>query len=262
MMDHSYIVQHEIIEKYLLQQLTDAEESKFEEHLLYCQVCRDELEKMKKTLAAGKAGLFDPDSIAAKKKKQFEIRPYRTILKYAAVAIVLIGLSSIILYHISKERPDGTISAKNHIADSIHSDSSALIKDKKTKEKIADGQNHKREKKGKHTIKEEMYAEAYIPSPFFEEMVKVHYRANTIEIISPSLNDSVTTGAEILFYWKSEQYDSLNLIVFSNREQIVIEKKIGNKYIYTKTSHPGLYYWQLEDSEEALYVSKFFILPK
>ncbi|NJO89867.1 MAG: hypothetical protein HC831_13665 [Chloroflexia bacterium] len=49
-MEHSEILNNDIIDQYLLHHLTEQEELEFEEHLLFCTNCQAELEK-KKALA-------------------------------------------------------------------------------------------------------------------------------------------------------------------------------------------------------------------
>ncbi|NQU67066.1 MAG: hypothetical protein HQ510_03900 [Candidatus Marinimicrobia bacterium] len=52
MMDHHKIKKFNIVEGYLLQHLSDADMDAFEEHLLFCGKCRDELVQMEKIVEA------------------------------------------------------------------------------------------------------------------------------------------------------------------------------------------------------------------
>jgi hypothetical protein len=51
-MDHHKIDKCNIVEEYLLHHLSDADMDAFEEHLLFCGKCRDELEQMEKIVEA------------------------------------------------------------------------------------------------------------------------------------------------------------------------------------------------------------------
>ncbi len=43
-MDHSYIEEHQVVDRYLLKQLTGEEAVRFEDHYVHCQQCLDQLE--------------------------------------------------------------------------------------------------------------------------------------------------------------------------------------------------------------------------
>ena len=50
-MEHSDVIEKEIIEGYILHRLNEEEINDFEEHLLYCSECRRQLAETKKNLA-------------------------------------------------------------------------------------------------------------------------------------------------------------------------------------------------------------------
>ncbi|MDF1551048.1 MAG: hypothetical protein P1P88_24720, partial [Bacteroidales bacterium] len=110
--------------------------------------------------------------------------------------------------------------------------------------------------------KSNQVAEAYIKMPEFENFIKNNsIRAENITVLSPKSTEKVSTNELILINWVLQNTDSLNFIVFDNKAKIVFEEKIARSYKYLQKLKPGLYYWQLETSEEALFTGKFIVQP-
>ena len=254
-MDHSYIEKNEIAEKYLLHGLTLEEESEFEKHLLQCQTCRDELEYLKKIRSLANEGLFKQRA-THKEKKQSKVFGIQYFYRYAAAGIILLGLGFLLHRTLQLKNSPKTATIESTI-DSVKADTSNHITDQKI---ISDVQiTEQKETVPPSNINNELLAQAFEPSEFFEGMIEVQYRSPSVQVETPKSGQNFTTSKNIKWSWQSSEYDSLNLAIFNNKEKVLFETYIGTSYKLTQKLECGIYYWQLESSDEALHIGKFTI---
>ena len=254
-MDHSYIENNDIVEKYLLHELTFEGESEFEKHLLQCQTCRDELDYLKKIRSLANEGSFKHRG-KQKEKKKTKVLGIQYFYRYAAAGIILLGLG--FLLHrtlLMKNTPITSTTAP--ITDTIKTDTSNIITEQEiiTDDKVAEQD----ENMSQSTTKNELLAQAFEPSEFFEGIIEIQYRSPSVEVESPKPEQNFLTCKNINWTWQSNQYDSLNLVIFNNKEKVLIESRIGKTYKLTQKLNQGIYYWQLENPDEALHIGKFTI---
>ena len=100
------------------------------------------------------------------------------------------------------------------------------------------------------------------PSPSLESLLATSQRgASNLEVLSPPNGINVTD--RIPFAWKRDDLSELHIVILNNREEeLMTFTAIENEYVFEDAAtrlQPGLYYWKLEDQEDALYVGKFFI---
>lgn len=105
-----------------------------------------------------------------------------------------------------------------------------------------------------------LLAEHYVPSDYFESLMTEN-RSQQIEIISPKPSEKLNSNKAIIFRWQESIDEKIELIIYNNNEQIILEKFVTNfDYTFNKKIPPGLYYWKLESSEDLIYINKFSIL--
>jgi len=247
-MDHNYIIDNDLIDKYLLYQLTKEEESELEEHLLFCDECLKTLGKRKKIIGIIRNKL--PGEINRHNfnisKKNPAIK-FTFFLKIAASIIILVSFTwlGISLFDRNgKEKKVVIVPTDNK--DSITEEAGDTIKEQKIIDSI---------KKEKNL----QLAEAYRNLPEFENYIDNQLRGDGLKVLSPASNSWFKPNEAILIKWNSTIHDSLIFIVFDNKAKIIFEKQIDTSYTYQQKLMPGLYYWQLETMEEALFTSKFTI---
>ena len=249
-MDHNYIQNNDIIDKYLLHQLTEEEESELEEHLLFCDECLNALEKRKAIIGIIRNKLPDEinrqkltDSEKIKKPKN----KFTFFLKIAASIIFLVSLAWLgNLLLDENETGKRIVSLETLNDDSI----TGRNVDSTVEHKIIDNN---------YTENKIQLAEAYKTLPEFENYIKNPVRSEDLKVLSPALNKRFGQNEAISLNWKSPVYDSLSFIVFDNKAKVIFEKRIDSNYIFKQKLTSGLYYWQLETPEEALFTGKFTV---
>lgn len=106
----------------------------------------------------------------------------------------------------------------------------------------------------------DLYAANFIPSEQLEGLSGEVFRSSGFEALFPSINQTFSPGAEILFQWKQESGTPLQLIVLNNSGKEVFRQEVSaTTWAWTSPKRPGLYYWKLESTEELLYTGKFLL---
>lgn len=250
-MDHNYIQNNDIIDKYLLHQLTEEEETELEEHLLFCEECLNTLEKRKAIIGVIRNKL--PEEINRQKhtdseKNKKTKNKFTFFLKIAASIIFLVSLAWFgnLLFN------ENETGKKNVLLETLNDDSiTDRNVDSTVEHKIIDNN---------YTENKIQLAEAYQSLPEFENFIKNPVRSEDFKVLSPALNKRFGQNEAISLKWKSPVYDSLNFVIFDNKAKVIFEKRIDSNYIFKQKLTPGLYYWQLETTEESLFTGKFKVL--
>ena len=228
-------------ESYILGKLSKPDETAFEEHLLFCNHCQNELRLYEKIYTEiKKRNLANEKSVLVKKPT---IRLKYTV-GIAASILLLIGLASILLLTQKKVLPpvlsqftqDTVTSQPEPQPENVAEQIIPARKKKKTPELSNSG--------------------SYAPSAIYENAIKNAMRAQEIKVLSPKLNDVYSQKDTITFRWVINKPD-LTLVIFNNAGEIIFEKSITTPYHFTDTLSRGLYYWQVENPYESLYTGKF-----
>lgn len=249
-MNHKEAEEKKMAELYFNQELTPEEELEFEEHLLLCEICRNNvlllerakeaLEELKKNeFRKGKNGLVSGHYL----NKRF-------LLKVAAITILLTGLTGL-FYLLSvrigrhKIEPEIAKGTEETFTDHNHSDSLKIFLEQDTLS-------------GSGRSEELNYlSEGFVPVPFYENLIRQSYRNAGITVLSP-LNDTITKIP--VFTWADSGIQALSLKIINNREEVIFSGKVNSGAHPEITIPSGLYYWQLQSSEETLFTGRFVLV--
>ena len=235
----------ELYDGYILGSLSAEDEDQFEEHLLFCERCRKEIE-MREAFAAG-IGSDEktyPTKIVRRglSQKGIIIR-----LSIAASVIIIAGYS---LYRIITPQDDIRIATQEESAEEV----SASVGESKEKFILSD--SIPMPDTQEPSI--DFLSEAFIPSPMFENAIENQVRSEGLSIISPVNSRVFKTNDKIEFHWKYHE-EQLTLVIFNNKGDVVFESSVGSPFTLTDKFQPGLYYWQLETDDEAIQTLKFIV---
>lgn len=106
----------------------------------------------------------------------------------------------------------------------------------------------------------DLYAANFIPSEDYEALIGTDLRSEALKISKPQPASHFKPEDLITFSWNFENFESLFVTVFNNREEIIARQENSDTtFSINSLSEPGLYYWQLENEAEILHVGKIFI---
>lgn len=247
-MEHSDVIENEIIEGYLLHRLNENETDDFEEHLLYCNECRNQLTRTKTNL-----GLIQYMALHTVSRESTKIiAPQKASLfgywvKVAAALFFIFGSATLLWFLVRK--PEMPLTQYNSKSDQI----------KKVKDSIVPNDV------SNNTLKKELAINSnekfFRKLPSFETQIDQEYRSEAIEIISPKNNMEALTSAEkIDFQWQKPGVENLVLMLYNNNGKLIFQKKISSIFHFKQRLQPGLYYWQLETEDDIVYTGKFSVL--
>lgn len=238
-MNESEFHNHHFYENYILGRLTQEQENLFEEHLLMCNYCQKELEIVEKAILDIKR--INPNQQQSTKTKR--VTP-KLFLGIAASILIIISAGIYFLTKNSHEQIKQTPIVKEY--DTIHDDT--VTKDYILAE----------EQPSPTKPKEYINPDNYKLLPEFENAIQNSTRSSTIEVISPKNSDYFLPADTILFDWKSNA-GNLSLVLFSNTGDVIFEQVVRPPFKFPETFKSGLYYWQLEDTNESYHTGKFSI---
>jgi hypothetical protein len=246
MLEYKHLNDNEIIDKYLLHQLTEEEENLVEEHLLFCEECQQILENRKGTINAIRHSISGTNQ--TKNEYLFEKNANQSIkiwivFKVAATIIIILSLTFLIRYLYFNEpinqKPDKITKIK---------DTSKVLKHNE----INKNQVHKNDGN-------KILTESFKELPEYEKFIKNPLRSDNLEVFSPGIGQVFQVDKEIEVRWESESINKLHIAIFNNHADVVFEKQITKDIKIKPLLIPGLYYWQLETNDEALFTGKFLI---
>ena len=236
----------EFYDAYVLGRLSASEEDLFEEHLLFCENCQKEIEIREISLAGSVSGeKISTDKIIKRKlsSKTIIIR-----LSIAASVIIIAGYS---LYIILNPAGDKTLVEQEISGEEILA-SPDVITDTSF---ISDPHSQSEDEQQSELL----LAEAFRPSPMFENAIMNQVRSAGFTVLAPNDSHEFTAIDTIEFQWKSSHIQ-LTLVIFNNKGKIIFESIAESPFTLEKKLPPGLYYWQLDTDDEALQTSKFMVL--
>lgn len=252
----------DLINKYLMNELSDEESLHFEEHYFTCKDCFEELKALEQSLAlVSKEGKTAFDSEIQKSKRNiFSLIPtFSTPLKIGfafASLILLFVLYSALFNTQNKQKDDQQIISqqKDKIENKI--DSSETKSDNPISKK-------------KNLIAE-LSGPDFNPSPYYEEWINENVRSGNIlieKVISPKNNDKYLNQSA-LFKWRMTENVPVNLVIMDNDEDVIFSTKVTSHSFpefslsvkQNEFKKSGLYYWRIEDDNEVLYLGKFYFV--
>jgi hypothetical protein len=230
---------------YVRGRLSSEEEDLFEEHLLFCEHCRREIE-MREAIVAGLASNENTHVQKASKHK----RSQRTIFIRLGIAASVLIIAGYFMFSILTSPKDPEIADREEPDEQVTVPSEGSIDTILVADSIPGMEPDKRT--------ENMISEAFIPSPMFENAIENQLRAEGLNILAPDNSKIFKTNDTIEFQWENGG-EQLTLVVFNNKGSIIFEKEIEPPFTLRNKLQPGLYYWQLETEDEALGTFKFTV---
>ncbi len=242
---HEDFVVNNSPEKYVLHQLKGENEIFFEEHLLYCNYCREEVQKIN----LAKEAVIDYASISdGEILKEFKINKQIIHLKnyfnIAATILIIVAIAWLVMYY-SETKKNTT---KNILV-------SKNIELNKTNKSVSIEEYCLKNK----SIVTHKYENTYKEYASFETLVGDDYRSDGISVVTPQNSCNFEYGEKIIFIWSKSNITSLTLVIFNNKGKVVFEKLVNQKYEFNNKLKSGLYYWQLETDKDAIYTGKFTV---
>jgi len=106
--------------------------------------------------------------------------------------------------------------------------------------------------------KTEDLASRFTESPELEDLMRSEVRSAVVEIISPSIGQTV--DGKVHFQWDSTSKPPFTLVILSNRGVVRKEVTLTEpQYTVKERLENGLYYWKLIAEGELLYIGKFLV---
>ncbi len=259
-----------IISRYLLNELSEDENLKFEEHYFKCEECFNELKAAEEALNLIKdegSTLFQKTrKIKKESAKSFIdkilsgfVNPVRMGIAFATMAVVFVLLY--VFYNLSS----------NKTAPIIADDGRDSIK-QMVEQKPLQPENEKIQQEKESELLANLTGPEFNPSPYYEEWINENVRSGNIlidKVISPKNTDKYL-NQPVLFKWLMRENIPVNLVIMNNDDDIIFSTKVAadnfpEYSISVKESdlkNSGLYYWRIEDEIEVLYLGKFYFLKK
>jgi hypothetical protein len=248
-MEHKFIIENEIIENYLLHRLNESETDDFEEHLLYCEECREKLALTRDTIK-----MTQYMAIHSSIEREPEIKNLKRIhfiitwRKIAAVILLLVCCAAGVIYLIKK--PDIRLVKNQEKANNVNiTDDTAHINNQKPT---------KNPYQPVLEVKTMLIGENYKELPAFENAIKNNLRGSSIESSSPKQSQEIAFGEKVIFMVK-ENTNELMISVINNSGATVFENRVKMPYTLSIKLPKGLYYWEITENDEVVFVSKFLI---
>jgi len=243
------VIEEGIIENYLLHRLTEKETDDFEEHLLYCKECRNRLVETKKIMA-----LSQYMAIHATKEETKEVVTQKRVpfiihwMKAAAVLLITVCSTGIVWYLLQKPkesfvRNENKSNPVKNIPDSIRIDE---IKPLRTLSQPV------------LPAKNELLSVNYKELALYENAIRNNLRGENTDVLSPALSSNIVFGEKVIFSLKDNNR-SILLSVINNAGKSLFEDTVKIPFTLPLKLSKGLYYWEIIENDEVVFVSKFYI---
>jgi hypothetical protein len=248
-MKHNYVIEKGIIENYLLHRLNEKETDDFEEHLLYCKECRKLLAETKEIMnltqyMAIHTSKREPEEVATQKSYTLS----RAWIKAAAVLLVLVCSAGIIWSLLKKPQESlvGNVSEPGQIKNVRDSAQIEVLPPIKSLSRT------------ESTGENESLPVNYKELALYENAIENNLRAENIEVLTPKKSSNIAFGEKVVFSLKDNKQEIL-LTVLSNTGKTLFENKVKTPYTLRLKLPRGLYYWEITQDDEVVFVSKFLI---
>lgn len=249
-----------LISKYLLNELSDDESLKFEEHYFRCEECFKELKTAEDAFNLisdeGRAAFQSSESNSSNSIFMFFktlSNPVRIGFAFALVVLVFV------LYFALKN--DST---------SLSEEQKIFTDKESTQKKEVDTSivQPKKQASPESNLIAELSGPRFNPNPYYEEWISENVRSSSdiVEtVLSPAINDTIISS-QVLFKFRLNELKPAQLIILDNNEnevksvQLKNENLVYNFRLNISELRAGLYYWKIEDENEVLFVSKFYFV--
>jgi hypothetical protein len=248
-MEHNYVIDKGIIENYLLHRLSETETDDFEEHLLYCKECRKLLTESKEMIALTQYVALHSANRDTKEDVTQKRFSFFTPFVKAVAMLFLIVCSAGITWYLLQKPMESYISSESNPNPDKNSPVSAPIDNTM-------GQNSLSQPVitgGKKSL-----SENYKEHVIYENAIKNNLRGENIEILSPAEASAIAFGKKVIFALKDNNRKIL-LSVIDNTGKSLFEDIVKTPYTLPLKLQKGLYYWEITDNDEVVFVSKFYI---
>ncbi|MBN2762211.1 MAG: hypothetical protein JXR41_03900 [Bacteroidales bacterium] len=261
--NHDEIERNNIIEDYLLGRLSAEAESAFEEHMLFCDICREKCLQTEKIMEALKNTPAEVGAGTIPIQPSKRIRISGTLFRIAALFVLVAG--SVVLFMVMKDHPRHLSENDVNMPDATQKDvnrktgkENSIPAEHMQSETVKSSDLTEGETVSSSTGPEELLAAAYTPSPVFEQAVKNVLRGDEIQVISPDDSALFIAGASVPFHWQHVGQKLITLVVRKNTGEALFMEPVTPPFRY-RISQPGLYYWQLIADDNVVYTGKFMV---
>lgn len=250
-----------LISRYLLNELSDEESLKFEEHYFMCEECFNEVraaEDIFNFISREGKSAFNTSNGAITDKIFSLIKTLTNPVKIGFAFAILLLL--FVLYFTLKKDSTKPVDEQKILTGKenvIKQETDTLITQSK-KPYVSEN----------NLISDNLVSQ-FKPNPYYEEWLNENVRSENklVErVFYPLKNDTIFSSV-IEFKWKMKEKLPVKIIILNNLEDeifssIVSDESFPNYQILVSTSKfkSGLYYWKIEDENEVLYLSKFILI--
>lgn len=282
-MDHEYIREQQIIDKYLLHKLSDTEETGFQEHLFFCDECQKELEASKKVINIIRAAAIEEEHernnkilnpiVTGEKGKIFVMFTKRTFSLLALAASLALIITIGYFYWDLKNNYNNVYSQlekyktnKNSISDStslitiknLIKDTGEYISQINTKEKLLATLKEESEK-SKDSIRvlkneNNAYSGWLKAGPEIKDELEIQASGNKLIILKP--NNKIENkyffaspvGEKVYFEWKKD--GNVEFMLTNQKKDLLPNGTEAIKnFMYYTFYKKGYYFWTLQKGE-------------
>ena len=234
----------EWIDRYIRNELSDQERAIFEEHLLSCAVCRNELTEREEIINAIQKYSAGETFRTGGNQENLSKKPLFIFWYIAAAAGIALVVGLFLLPN--RDRPSGS---SQIASEEIQTDT---IKSPRPTEDDVPVQTE-------IPNSELAYLAEYEAYPLYENQIGIHIRSGNLTVESPADSVDCIAGSSVEVRFRGAENDSLFLAILNNSGELLREDKIASPYILCMQFSKGLYYWQLTDEEETLHTGKIYI---
>jgi hypothetical protein len=252
--DHKDIDNNNLVEDYLLGNLSDEDETEFEEHLLHCESCREKCLQQEKILQSMEYSLSKGTEHASIIPRLKKATPWMILGRVAAAIILLSGLALIFFQIAHRSIHPKTVHIP--LPNEAKQDTDITFNGEQIKASESDSRqiNKKKDSKGETDV----LAQVFETMPVFENAVHSTFRGSGVEVIHPADSSVYLTGETIIFNWRNDSKPEATLIIRNNRGGVMATETASPPIGYI-LHDPGLYYWQLMWKDEAVFTGKLLI---
>jgi hypothetical protein len=248
-----------LISKYLMNELSDEESLKFEEHYFMCKDCFQELKAAEDAInIIAKDGPASFEKIKTQSAKSvFSFIPSFSFP--VKIGFTFTGFALLFaLYFLFKNNSTDNYNTQKTITQTQDDENLKIDSSKNTEENPI--------KKNENLIAE-LSGPAFNPNTYYEEWINENVRSgnNLIErVIEPK--NGIKTYDDLTFKWVMKENAKIQLSILDNLESKIYSIKISKddfpeitqKVSADSFKKSGLYYWRIEDENEVLFVGKFY----
>jgi hypothetical protein len=260
--DHEEIDKNNVIEDYLLGNLSEEDESGFEEHLLNCEICRDRVLQTERVIDGLEDSTVELTYNRVSETREKSKRLRSLLMRIAAVFLLATAIFILYVHTNNTSRTLGKIAEdktgeglSNHLADTISSEE--LSEQKKDSNSIKDLRENITVLRNDTTFP----SLAYQPSPVLENAIGNQVRGTAVIVKVPAISEYFMKGDTITFNWNILNHSQAWFVIKNNRGVTVFKENVSPPK-RKQLNKPGLFYWQLRIDEDVVYTGKIVIKEK